>query len=132
MTIGILDRYRVRSMSQSLYQEIGGGEAVEAVVDEFYDRVLADDRLVEFFEDQDMTELRAHQVQFISAVTGGPVEYSGQDMREAHDHLDISEAEFDAVASHLEDALCVHGVDDENVEAIMSEVASLKAPVLGR
>lgn len=119
-------------MSQSLYQEIGGQDAVEAVVDEFYDRVLDDDRLVEFFEDQDMTELRAHQVQFISAVTGGPVEYSGQDMREAHAHLDISEAEFDAVASHLEHALRTHGVDDENVEAIMSDVASLKAPVLGR
>jgi hemoglobin len=119
-------------MSQSLYQEIGGREAVEAVVDEFYDRVLADDRLVEFFEDQDMAELRAHQVQFISAVAGGPVEYSGQDMREAHDHLDISEAEFDAVASHLEDALHAQGVDDENVEAILSEVASLKAPVVGR
>jgi hemoglobin len=130
--MGVLDRYRVTSMSQSLYHEIGGEEAVEAVVDDFYDRVLADEQLVGYFEEYEMTELRAHQVQFISAVAGGPVDYSGRDMREAHAHLDISEADFDLVATYLERALRTNGVDDENVEAIMSEVAGLKAPVLGR
>lgn len=119
-------------MARTVYQEIGGEEAVEAVVDDFYDRVLADDRLAEYFEGMDMDEIRAHQVQFISAVTGGPVEYDGQDMREAHAHLDIDERDFDAVAEYLEDALRENGVDDGNVEAITSEVAALKAPVLGR
>lgn len=119
-------------MSQSVYREIGGRDAVERVVDDFYDRVLSDDRLAEYFEGMEMEELRAHQVQFISAVTGGPVEYGGKDMREAHAHLDVDEADFDAVATHLERALRDNGVDDDNVEAIMSEVVALKDPVLGR
>lgn len=119
-------------MSQSVYHEIGGRDAVEAVVDDFYDRVLSDEQLVDFFDGQDMAALRAHQVQFISAVADGPVEYSGADMREAHEHLDISEADFVAVAEHLERALRTNGVDDEHVEAILSEVAGLKAPVLSR
>ncbi|WP_089698036.1 group I truncated hemoglobin [Halogranum gelatinilyticum] len=119
-------------MSQTVYNEIGGQAAVEAVVDDFYDRVLSDDQLVHFFDDQDMAELRAHQVQFISAVAGGPVDYTGDDMREAHEHLDISESDFAAVAEHLEAALRANGVDDDNVEAILSEVAALKAPVLGQ
>ncbi|WP_458188166.1 group I truncated hemoglobin [Haladaptatus sp. NG-WS-4] len=119
-------------MSQTVYREIGGREAVEAVVDDFYDRVLSDDQLVAFFEGMDMEELRAHQVQFISSVAGGPVEYSGADMREAHAHLDIGEEDFDAVATHLERALRSNGVDDTNVEAILAEVGALKAPVLGR
>ncbi|EJN61187.1 group I truncated hemoglobin [Halogranum rubrum] len=117
-------------MSQSLYHEIGGQEAVEAVVDDFYDRVLSDDQLVGFFEDYDMAQLRAHQVQFISAVAGGPVDYSGRDMREAHDHLDIGEDDFDLVATYLEQALRTNGVADENVDAIMAEVAALKAPIV--
>ncbi|MFC5970936.1 group 1 truncated hemoglobin [Halomarina salina] len=119
-------------MSQSVYHEIGGREAVEAVVEAFYDRVLSDDRLAPYFEGMDMTELRAHQVQFISSVAGGPVDYSGADMREAHAHLDIGDAEFDAVAEHLESALRVNGVGDENVTAILDEVESLRAPVVGR
>ncbi|SEO83698.1 hemoglobin [Halogranum amylolyticum] len=119
-------------MAQTVYNEIGGQAAVEAVVDDFYDRVLSDDDLVGYFEPYDMTELRAHQIQFISAVAGGPVDYSGRDMREAHDHLDIAEEDFDAVATYLEEALRTNGVGEENVEAIMSEVAALKAPVLGQ
>lgn len=119
-------------MSQSVYQEIGGHDAVEAVVTDFYDHVLSDERLVPYFEGMDMQELRAHQIQFISAVAGGPVEYTGTDMREAHDHLDIDEPDFDAVGEHLENALRTNGVDDDNVKAIMAEVVALKDPILGR
>lgn len=119
-------------MSRSVYEELGGSAAVEAVVDDFYTRVLDDERLVSYFEDTDMADLRAHQVQFISSVAGGPVEYDGADMREAHAHLDLGDEEFDAVAAHLEAALRENGVAESNVDAILEEVESLRAPVLGR
>ncbi|WP_458210821.1 group I truncated hemoglobin [Haladaptatus sp. NG-SE-30] len=119
-------------MSQSVYHEIGGRDAIADVVTDFYDRVLADEQLVEYFEGMDMEELRAHQIQFISAVAGGPVEYDGDDMREAHDHLAIDEPDFDAVVNHLEAALRENGVGDAEIDAILTEVNGLKAPVLGR
>jgi hemoglobin len=117
---------------QSIYSEVGGSEAIDAVVSEFYDRVLADGQLVHFFEGMEMEELHAHQVQFISSVTGGPVDYTGADMREAHAHLAIGDADFDAVADHLAAALQENGVQDENIETIMSEVEALKGPILDR
>ncbi|SDZ90144.1 hemoglobin [Haloplanus vescus] len=119
-------------MSQTIYNEIGGRDAVEAVVDDFYDKVLNDEQLIPYFEDTDTAELRAHQIQFISAVTGGPVEYTGDDMRAAHDHLDIAEEDFDLVGKYLTQALEENGVPEDNVEAIMAEVVGLKAPVLGQ
>ncbi|WP_424000278.1 group I truncated hemoglobin [Haloarcula salina] len=119
-------------MEEQLYDQIGGRDAVEAVVSDFYDAVLSDERINHYFADQDMTELRAHQIQFISSVTGGPVDYSGADMREAHSHLDLGEADFRAVAEHLETALRENGVSEANVERILGRVAELKAPVLGQ
>ncbi|EMA39029.1 group I truncated hemoglobin [Halococcus hamelinensis] len=119
-------------MTDSVYEEIGGKAAVEAVVEDFYDRVLSDDRLVGFFDGTDMAELRAHQVQFISAVAGGPMTYSGDEMRDAHRHLDIREADFEAVGTHLERALRENGVDEANIAAIMDEVSALEDPILGR
>lgn len=119
-------------MSESLYREIGGRDAVEAVVEDFYDRVLTDDRLRPYFEGMDVAELRAHQVQFIGAVTGGPMDYDGANMREAHAHLEIDEADFETVGAHLEAALRRNGVDEANVDAIMAEVAALEDPVLDR
>ena len=119
-------------MVDSVYAEIGGEAAIETIVEDFYDRVLADNRLVGFIEGMDMNELRTHQVQFISSVAGGPVEYTGDEMRAAHRHLDISEEDFDAVGTYLEQALRENGVDEENIEAIMSEVVALKDPILDR
>ncbi|WP_410765553.1 group I truncated hemoglobin [Haloferax sp. DFSO60] len=118
-------------MSKTVYQAIGGRDAVEAVVADFYDQVLSDDQLAPYFEGMEMSELRAHQVQFISSVAGGPVEYTGDDMRAAHAQLDIDEADFDAVGEYLHDALERNGVEPQYVERIMSEVAALKAPILG-
>jgi hemoglobin len=116
--------------NESVYEEIGGAEAIAAVVDEFYDRVLADDQLAEYFADSDIDELRAHQTAFLSAVAGGPGEYAGADMREAHAHLDLTEDDFQRVADHLRESLEAFDVPPAHVDAILSEVASLKADIL--
>jgi hemoglobin len=79
-----------------------------------------------------MAELYAHQVQFINSVAGGPVSYTGAKMREVHAPLGIDQADFDAVATHLAVTLRENGVCDENVAAIMTEVAALEDPILDR
>ena len=116
----------------SLYDRLGGREAIASVVDDFYDRMLDDDRVAHFFEDVDMTRQRAHQTQFLSYATGGPVEYTGAEMREAHDHLEISDTEYDIVGAHLDAALVDAGVDDEDRNGVMSEVEALRDPIVGR
>ena len=57
----------------TLYERLGGEPAVGAVVNEFHDRVLADDRVAGFFDDVDLAEQRSHQTKFLSAVTDGPM-----------------------------------------------------------
>ncbi|MFW5948798.1 MAG: group I truncated hemoglobin [Halolamina sp.] len=117
---------------QSLYAEIGGRDAVEAVVDEFYDRVLDDPVLAPYFEDTEMDALFAHQVQFASAVAGGPVDYEGADMQTAHEGMRITEEAFDHVATHLAAALRENGVGEPAVESIIGEVAALEDDVVGQ
>ena len=119
-------------MSETLYERLGGAEGVETVVDDFYDRVLDDESLVEYFEDTEMADLREHQREFITMVTGGPTEYDGADMRTAHAHLDLDDADFVAVAGHLDDALAAAGVVDEDRGAVMAAVADLEDDVLNR
>lgn len=48
-------------MSETLYDRLGGRDAIAAVVDRFYDRMLADETVAHFFEDVDMQRQRAHQ-----------------------------------------------------------------------
>lgn len=118
------------SSADTLYEEIGGREAVEAVVSDFYDRVLVDPELEHYFEDTDTEKLYAHQVAFVSSVAGGPVEYEGRDMEAAHEGLGITGAAFERVAEHLEAALRANDVADENVAAILDAFASYEDDVV--
>ncbi|MDS0293175.1 group I truncated hemoglobin [Halogeometricum luteum] len=105
---------------ETLYHRLGGRDAIASVVDAFYDRVLADDRLAPYFEDTDMAKQRAHQTQFIAAVTGGPGEYDGGEMDEVHEGMDIDHEAYDAIEEHLDAALVEHDVpaaDRADVEA---------------
>jgi hemoglobin len=114
----------------TVFDRIGGHEAVESVVDEFYDRVLNDERVVHHFEGTDTTALRAHQVQFISAVTGGPVQYTGRDMREAHRGMGITDEEFDVVAEHLDRALAENGASGADRERVLAEVEAMRPEIV--
>ena len=114
----------------TLYERLGGKESIAAVVDEFYDRMLADDRVAHHFEETDMVAQRAHQTQFLSAATGGPVEYDGADMEIAHEGMGITHEEFDALAEHLDAALREYDVPDEERSAVLTAVEEYRDPVV--
>lgn len=122
-------------MTQSMYEKIGGQPAVDAAVDLFYRKVLNDDRVSRFFEDVDMDEQRAKQKSFLTMVFGGPNDYTGKDLREAHKSLvddGLNDSHFDAVAVHLQNSLEELGVPAELVNQVMATTASTRDDVLNR
>ena len=63
--------------TQTLYESLGAEVGIRTAVDQFYDRVVADPRLAAYFDGVDMIALRRHQVDMLSAATGGPEELHG-------------------------------------------------------
>lgn len=117
--------------TKSMYAKIGGKAAVEAVVGNFYERVLGDLSLAPFFDGTDMDRQRRHQVAFVSMALGGPKEYTGKAMREAHAGRGIERQQFASVAGHLTEALRWGGVGEQDVGTIIGVVAGLEDDVLG-
>jgi hemoglobin len=109
----------------SIYERIGGHEALSAVVDDFYVRVLADDQLAPFFAGTSMRRLKGRQVEFFAAALGGPQPYQGRSMRDVHRGRGIERRHFELVVAFLTDALVDAGVDDETVGEIISTLAPL-------
>jgi len=119
----------------TLYQNIGGQPAVEAAVDIFYRKVLADDHISHFFEGVDMDHQIAKQKSFLTMAFGGPVNYTGQDLRRGHAHLvarGLNDAHFDAVVGHLGGTLAELGVAPELIAQVAAIAESTRADVLGR
>jgi len=117
---------------ETLYAAIGGGAAVKAAVQEFYQRVLADEELKPFFEGVEMSRLMRHQVAFITQALGGPAKYGGRDMKAAHAHLPIEARHFERVAMHLEATLEQLDVAPEHIKTILDTVASLAPEIVNR
>jgi hemoglobin len=120
---------------KSLYERIGGDAAVNAAVDVFYRKVLADDRINKFFETVDMERQAAKQKAFLTMALGGPVNYSGKDMRTAHAHLvakGLNDSHFDAVMENLGATLTELGVPGDLIAEAAAIAESTRNDVLGR
>lgn len=125
---------QIKIMS-NLYEQIGGAPAVEAAVDLFYRKVLVDDRINSFFEGVDMDRQIAKQKSFLTMVFGGPVSYTGQDMRRAHAHLvarGLNDGHFDAVVENLGASLAELGVAPELINQVAALAETTRADVLGK
>ncbi len=122
-------------MTQSLYDKIGGEAAVNAAVDIFYRKVLADDRINGFFEGVDMEKQAAKQKAFLTFAFGGPNNYTGKDMREGHAHLverGLNDSHVDAVIEDLGATLKELNVPDELIAEVAAIAESVRDDVLGR
>lgn len=116
----------------SLYEQIGGESAVDAAVDLFYRKVLADSRISSFFDAVDMDAQRAKQKAFLTFAFGGPHQYSGKDLRSAHARMNLSEEHFQAVMENLGATLKELGVPDALVGKAAAIALSTKGDVLNK
>jgi len=119
----------------SLYERLGGAPAIDAAVDLFYRKVLADDRISDYFDDVEMDEQIAKQKSFLTFAFGGPNTYTGKDMREAHANLvqrGLTDEHFDAVLEHLGATLQELGVCEADIQEAAAVAQSVRGDVLGR
>jgi hemoglobin len=126
--MGILSLFRKRNTA-SIYDRIGGREALEVVVEDFYCRVIDDDQLSSFFAGSNMKRLKGKQVEFFAMALGGPEAYAGPSMKQAHQGRGITLHHFNLVAGHLEESLCAAGVPPATVAEILGVVAPLVADI---
>ena len=121
--------------AQSLYEQLGGEAAVNAAVDLFYRKVLTDDRISHFFDGVDMDHQIAKQKGFLTMVFGGPVAYTGKDMRVGHAHLvqrGLNDSHVDAVIELLGETLAELGVQQEAIAKVAAIAESVRNDVLSR
>src|ERR1051326_1056730 len=87
-----------QAQEKSLYERVGGYNALAAVVDDFVGRLVADKQFERFFaghSTDSKKRIRQHILDQFCAATGGPCVYTGRDMKTSHAGLGITEAEWD-------------------------------------
>ncbi len=120
-------------MKKSLYERLGGYDAVAAVVDDFVGRLVTDKQFERFFvghSTDSKRRIRQHIVDQFCAGAGGPCVYTGRTMKDSHAGLGITEAEWDAAAKHLVASLDKFKVPEPEKNELLAFVTSLKADIV--
>lgn len=121
------------SQEKSLYDRVGGYNALAAVVDDFIVRLVSDKQFEKFFIGQSndsKKRIRQHILDQFCAATGGPCVYTGREMKTSHAGLGITNAEWDAAAKHLVASLDKFKVPEKEKGEILSFVTSLKKDIV--
>lgn len=117
----------------SLYEDLGGAEAVEMALDTFYGKVMEDARVSRYFDGIPIQQLKKKQRAFLAMAFGGPNQYAGRDLRAAHAlprRRGLDEEGFEVFMGHFQTTLEELGADPDHIAQVMAIAYSGKNDVL--
>jgi len=117
-------------MGGSLYERLGGTDAINAVIEDFVARCAADSRINGKFARTDIPRLKANLVAQVCEAAGGPCTYSGRDMRQTHDGMSVTAGEFDALVADLIATLDKFGVGEAEKAELLSVLGPMRADIV--
>ena len=117
-------------MERTLYERLGGIDAITAVVEDFRDRVAADDRINLKFARTDLARLRKMLIDQVCEATAGPCRYNGRSMKEAHAGMNVTKGEFNALVDDLVATLNQFKVPSAEQEELLAILGPLKSDIV--
>ena len=122
-------------MADTLYARLGGYDAIATVADDLLARLQADAQLGRFWKHRGEDGVRREKqllVNFLCASAGGPMYYTGRDMKISHRGLGISESDWQVFVKHTVATLDKLGVQGKEREEFLAAAASLKGDIVER
>ena len=120
---------------KSLYDRLGGKDAIVKVVDDFVSNCAADKRINSFFaataaDKMRMARFKENLVNQICEAAGGPCKYTGKDMKTAHQGMGISTADFNALVEDLTKTLVKFKVGKAEQDQLLGVLGPMKAQIV--
>ncbi len=135
IALGVLQSSPALGQERSLYERLGGYEAISAVVHDFAGKLFVDPQVGSFFKGMG-TDTRNSFIQkntnLVCNVTGGPCKIISRPARTVHTGLGITEADFNVVFNHLVDTLDSFNVPAQEKQELLAIIGTLKSDIVGR
>ncbi len=133
---GAVRTAQAQDKQRSLYDRLGGAYSIAAVVDDFIERLLvnatlnANPAINEARARVPKAGLKFHVTTLVCEVTGGPCKYTGRAMKEAHQHLNITQAEWDAMVGDFRITLDKFKVPQTEQQELIAIVGGTKKDIV--
>lgn len=114
----------------TLYERLGGLDAITAVVESFVGRCAGDERINGKFTRTDIPRLKKMLVDQVCEASGGPCTYSGRSMKETHDGMAVTAGEFDALVEDLVATLDEFTVPEAEKGELLGVLGPLRSEIV--
>ena len=115
---------------KSLYERLGGMDAIKAVVNDFIDAQAADPKLAHFYAKTDTKYLKGQISDMLCSASGGPCKYTGMDMKDAHEGRNVKTADFETTVGHLVATLNKYKVPEQEQKELLALLGPLKKDIV--
>jgi hemoglobin len=118
--------------AKSLYDRLGGKDAIKAVIHDFLGNVAADTKINKRFAKTKIPDLESKLVDQVCQATGGPCKYTGKTMAAAHAGMKITEDEFNALVGDLKKSLDKFKVGAKEQSDLLGALGGMKGDIVGK
>jgi len=119
--------------TKTLYERLGGYDAIAAVASDLLPRLQADPQLARFWQHRGEDGVKREKqllVDFLCCSAGGPLYYTGRDMKTSHKGMKVSEGDWSAFLEHLNATLNAFQVPQAERDEVIGFVQSTKRDIL--
>ena len=120
----------VAPADDTLFRALGGQAGITRIVDDFVPRLVADPRLSEFFKKARQEHLRQMLAQQFCVVSGGGCTYTGLPMKKAHENIDVSKGDFNALVEVLQASMDAQGVPFATQNQLLARLAPMHREIV--
>ena len=118
---------------KTLYERLGGYDAISAVASDLLPRLQGDSRLARFWQHRGEDGLQREKqllIDFLCSSAGGPLYYTGRNMKISHRGMKISDGDWSAFMGHVQATLEAFHVPKAEREEVVAFVQSTKADIV--
>jgi hemoglobin len=118
---------------KTLYERLGGYDAISAVASDLLPRLQGDSQLARFWNHRGQDGVAREKqllIDFLCSSAGGPLYYTGRDMKTSHKGMQISESDWSAFLGHLNATLVSFQVPQRERDEVVAFVQSTKPDIV--
>jgi hemoglobin len=116
----------------ALFHDLGDKDGIAKIVDDATANFLADARIKATFDNTDMVRFKAMLASQLCVVAGGPCEYKGHSMQEAHKGLHLKNSDFNALVEDLQRGMDMAGVSFSVQNRLLARLAPMHRDIVTR
>ena len=117
-------------VGEAVYKAFHEQAGIERIADDLIDRAVADPRIGARFKDAKLPRLKHLLAQQFCYLTGGPCDYTGDDMKAVHQGLGLKQSDFNALAEDLQLSMDKEGVPFRAQNALLAKLAPMERTVV--